>query len=401
MTPPPSERSIVGLVAVVQFVNILDFMMVMPLGPDFAEGLNLDPSHLGYIGGSYTAAAAVSGLIGSFFLDRWPRRVALPWALVGLAMGTALGAAAVGMGSLIVARLVAGFFGGPATSLALSVIADAVPEERRGRAMGVVMGAFAAASVLGVPAGLELSTLGGWRMPFLAVAAVTLLVAAVSRRVLPDIARPAMPPGKRRWSDLIHSRVVTAYLMMGLMMGATFLVVPNISSFIQFNLGYPRDRVGVLYLLGGALSFFTMRIAGRGVDRFGARWIGLFGVASLTAILEFGYARPVLPVSVLFCGFMAASSFRAVAANTLATRVPRPHERAQYMSLQSAVQHLASSGGAFISARMLTADESNNLIGMPQLVHVSMAVGVLFAVALWALDKTLGKAQTAPPTAFA
>ena len=38
-----SERLIVFLVGAVQFVNILDFMMVMPLGPDFAEGAR-DPA---------------------------------------------------------------------------------------------------------------------------------------------------------------------------------------------------------------------------------------------------------------------------------------------------------------------------------------------------------------------
>ena len=54
----PSERMVVLLVAAVQFVNILDFMMVMPLGPDFAAALGIPTSHIGMIGGSYTLAAA-------------------------------------------------------------------------------------------------------------------------------------------------------------------------------------------------------------------------------------------------------------------------------------------------------------------------------------------------------
>ena len=52
-----SETAIVALVAAVQFVNILDFLMVMPMGPDFAVALGIPSSKLGYIGGSYTAAA--------------------------------------------------------------------------------------------------------------------------------------------------------------------------------------------------------------------------------------------------------------------------------------------------------------------------------------------------------
>ena len=64
----PSERTIVFCVAAVQFVNILDFMIVMPLGPDFAKALGIPLSHLGYVGGAYTAAACVSGLVGALFL---------------------------------------------------------------------------------------------------------------------------------------------------------------------------------------------------------------------------------------------------------------------------------------------------------------------------------------------
>src|SRR2546426_12413880 len=71
--PPPTdsihrrERAILFLVGAVQFINVLDFMMVMPLGPDFAAHLGIPTSHLGYIGGSYVAAAAVAGLLGGLF----------------------------------------------------------------------------------------------------------------------------------------------------------------------------------------------------------------------------------------------------------------------------------------------------------------------------------------------
>src|SRR5690606_10505188 len=160
----------------VQFVNILDFVIVMPLGPDFAAALGIPTSLVGVVGGSYTAAAALAGLAGSLFLDRYDRRSALGLAMLGLMLGTAAGGLANGHAGLLAARIVAGLFGGPATSIALAIIADSVPPERRGKAMGAVMGAFAVASVLGVPAGLELARLLGWRAPFFAVAALSLLV---------------------------------------------------------------------------------------------------------------------------------------------------------------------------------------------------------------------------------
>src|SRR2546430_1917228 len=127
--PPPQltrqEWAIVLLIAAVQFVNILDFVIVMPMGPDFAKALDIPESHLGYVGGAYTAAACVSGLLGSLFLDNFDRRKALAVAMFGLVIGTASGALATDLPTLLAARVVAGAFGGPATSIAFSIISDA------------------------------------------------------------------------------------------------------------------------------------------------------------------------------------------------------------------------------------------------------------------------------------
>ncbi|HMF44218.1 MAG TPA: MFS transporter, partial [Polyangia bacterium] len=89
---PRSERLIVFLVGAIQFVNVLDFMMVMPLGPAFAQALGISTAHLGEVAGSYTAAAAIAGVVAARFLDRFDRRKALGVALFGLVTGTAAGA---------------------------------------------------------------------------------------------------------------------------------------------------------------------------------------------------------------------------------------------------------------------------------------------------------------------
>ncbi len=155
-----SERAVVFLIGAVQFVNILDFVMVMPLGPDFAAGLGIATSHIGTIGGGLHGGGVRGGVAGSYFLDRFDRRKALAVAMLGLVVSTAAGGLATGLTTLLLARAVAGLFGGPATSLSLSIIADLIPPERRGRAMGAVMGAFSVASVLGVPLALKVARVG-------------------------------------------------------------------------------------------------------------------------------------------------------------------------------------------------------------------------------------------------
>ena len=393
------ELTVVLLVAAVQFVNILDFVMVMPMGPDFAAALGIPSSHLGFIGGSYTAAASVAGLAGSFFLDRFDRRPALGIAMLGLVAGTALGGFATGMTSLMAARVLAGLFGGPATSLSFSIIADVVPAQRRGRAMGLVMGAFSIASILGVPAGLELARQLGWRAPFFGVAGLGAVLALSAVFLLPPL-RGHLAARKQEIS-LAHlvaqPSVITSWIMTFIVMAAGFSIVPNISAYVQFNLGYPRSRLGLLYLCGGLVSLLCTQLAGRAVDRFGSFRVGTFGTLCLALSIVGGFVLfpPLFPVPGIFIAFMLSMSFRNVAYNTLTTKVPGPAERARFMSIQSAVQHAASAAGAFISAQMLSELPGGKLSGMPGVAFVSITLALTLPFLLYVVEGSVRR--NAPP----
>jgi len=382
-------------------------MMVMPLGPDFSAALDIPTAHLGFIGGSYTAAAAVSGLASSLFLDRFGRRRALFVAMLGLVLGTALGGVATGLGSLLAARVVAGLFGGPATSLSLAIIADVIPPERRGKAMGAVMGSFSAASGLGVPAGLELARLGGGRAPFFSVAALGLAFAFAAVRLLPPLRghRDARPPastarqGPTLWTGPAS---VLSFASGALGMMSSFLLIPNISAFIQGNLAYPREHLGLLYLCGGAVSFFVMRLAGRLVDRFGVFPSILGGCALLGANtwLWFVEANPAVPVLALFVTFMIAMALRNVSYNALVSRVPRPEERARFMSSLSAVQHLAAAAGSFLSAQLLVEGPGGSLQHMDRVAWISLAMTLVMPFTMRPVERLVRRAEAARRLAF-
>ena len=360
MLSPERERRLIFVLAAVQFVNILDFMMVMPLGPDFACDLAIPTARLGVIGGSYTASAAVSGFACAFFLDRFDRRPALALALIGLGFGTFAGGLATSLTDLVLARVLAGAFGGPATSLALSILADVIPAERRGRALGTVMMAFSVASVLGVPAGLELSRLGGWQVPFFAVGALGLTAGLLAFVLVPSLTghrEASRATGViAAFASLLTRRTTQlCYLASAVSNFGLFVLIPNLAAFTQGNLHYPRESLGMLYLLGGAAGFLTMRPFGRLVDRFGSFPVLLSGtlITVVVVLVGFTWAIPWVPVPVVFVSFMIANGLRNVSVQTLSTKVPTHEERARFMSLQSMTQHLFCALGAFTSAQML------------------------------------------------
>jgi predicted MFS family arabinose efflux permease len=394
-SPPPlvsppvvSERTIVFLVGAIQFINILDFMMVMPLGPDFAQSLNISTARLGFISGSYTAAAGISGLVGALFLDRFDRRKALAVAMFGLVLGTLAGGFAVSFTTLMFARVIAGAFGGPATSLSLSIIADAIPPERRGKALGAVASAFSIASVLGVPAGLTLSRHGGWRMPFFAVSLVGLLVTAGAIFLLPPMRKHLeREKGEHQVTivEILQRRVVLLSLLMtACVMMSGFILIPNIAAYLQFNLSCPRDSLETLYLVGGVLSFVASRWVGRLVDQYDSFRVGTLGSALLILVIYMGFINylPAIPVLVIFVSFMVASSARTVPYNTLTSKVAAPRERARFMSIQSAVQHFSSSVGAFLSAQLLHELPDHRLEGIAQTAWISIGFAATIPVLL-------------------
>jgi predicted MFS family arabinose efflux permease len=378
-----SPRAIILLVAAVQFVNILDFMMVMPLGPDFAVSLGIPTSWIGVFGGAYTVSAAVAGLAGARFLDRFDRRQALGICMLGLAAATALGGLSTGMWTLIAARLLAGAFGGPATSVALAIVADVVPPARRGKAMGTVMTAFSLASIIGVPIGLKAAEWFGWRAPFFGVGALGLGLTALIFWLLPSLrghiqerAAGAPAVGMLRLDALSRLTLAnTALVMLGV-----FAVVPNISTFLQLNLGYPRDRLDVLYFIGGLASFFANRAVGALVDRFGATRLIVVGTAIFAVALYFGFVDPVSTNHIIYVFplLMLSATVRGVPIQTLASRVPPPAERARFMSALNAVQHLSSAAGATGASLMLTAEPGGRLLGMATVSIV--AIGLSFLV---------------------
>ena len=403
------EASVVLLVGAVQFVNILDFIMVGPLGPFMSGALGYSQSHSGWVTGSYTAAASISGLAGAFFLDKFERKRALLIAMGGLVIGTLSGAFAVDLWTLLAARVLAGAFGGPATSVALSIIADVIPPARRGKAMGKVMGAFAAASVLGVPFGLELTRHISWRAPFLLTAVAGVLVAFAVFAKLPTMNAhlvPANANAKTRTarsmlaelSGLLRRDILLSYGMTFVAMGASFVLIPNISAYTMKNLSFPENRIGVLYMIGGVVSFATARAVGPLIDRVGAAKVGTVGTLVLSLVIFAGFAKapPLVPVPAVFVGFMFGMGIRNLSYNTLTSKVPEPRERAAFMSVQSSVQHFAAAVGAIGSSFLLTERADKSLEGMGRVAVASIVLGLALPPMLMVVERrVLARAKAA------
>lgn len=382
------ERRVLLLMALVQFINIWDFMIVMPMGPDFAQALGINAGHIGWIAGSYSISASIIGILSARHLDRFDRRSVLLVTLSGLVFSTLAMTAARTLAELIVVRAITGLFGGVMIASSMAVISDVFPPQRRGEAVGKVFGSFSVASVIGVPLGLEIATRFGWWAPFAVISAMAALTVAATAVSLPPLRGHLAQRGEGGgdeafFASLRHNKAtVPALLMTAFGLFAAFLIIPNISAHVQQNMSYPRGQLGLLYLCGGGAAFFTMRYFGRKSDQIGYARTSLLATAGLWAALFIGFVAQWrgVPILAVFMLFMITMSTRNVTINALITKIPKPNERAGFMALVSSMQNLMAGMGALTATAMLTESPDHRLLGMDSVALIAM---LFFALSAW------------------
>ncbi len=257
--------------AAVQFTHIIDFVIMMPLGPQFKKDLQLSDQWFGFLVSAYAFSAALAGLLAAWFIDRFDRKTSLLWLYGGFTMGTLCCAAAPTYPLLLAARAVTGAFGGVVAASILAIIGDAFPGARRGRAMGAIMSSFSVASIAGVPAGLYLANLMGWRAPFAVLAGLSAAVLVLVRFVLPPMRGHLVRgrPSANVWAVFVQPTHLRAYLLMTALVMSTFMIVPYLASYLVSNAGRSERELPYVYLCGGLCTLVTMTLFGTLSDRLG------------------------------------------------------------------------------------------------------------------------------------
>ena len=71
---PRRERWLLITLAGIQFTNILDFMIMMPLGPALTSLFRISDAQFGLLVSAYTLAGGASGLLASTYIDKFDRK---------------------------------------------------------------------------------------------------------------------------------------------------------------------------------------------------------------------------------------------------------------------------------------------------------------------------------------
>jgi predicted MFS family arabinose efflux permease len=384
-------RAVLLVLAAVQFTNIVDFMIVMPLGPQLMRTLAITPKQFGLIVSSYTFAASAAGLLAATLVDRFDRRTAFLSLYSGFLVGTLCCGLAPTYPSLLAARVLTGAFGGILGGLAMAIIADVYPEERRGAATGSLMSAFALASVVGVPLGLVLGNNYGWHAPFRMLAVLGLVVLPGGAVALPRLrahlhhpTAGGAGPIAEVWATLSRPEHLRAFALVVTLMVGGFSVIPYISPYLVANVGVKETSLPLVYIAGGGLTLVAAPWIGKLADRHG-KFRVYRAVAPVSAALMLVVTNlPKVPLALAVAAvaaLMVGNSGRMVVAMTMVTSCVEPRRRGSFMSLNSAVQHLASGLGAYVGGSIIARGPSGalthyDLVGLIAVAATLISIGL-------------------------
>ena len=262
--------------AAIQFTTTLDFMVMMPLAPQFTRLFGLSAREFGYLISAYTFAAAAAGIVTSVFVDRFDRK-------------------------RLLLAVYLGFVGSAVVTAAAQSYLDAARRARAGRNLRrrACGGSFSRSSATRCPSpprprhrhrdDVVLCGDGGGRSGRAAADQSVQLACCIRARCrarhrrrrgrAPSAAdvRTSVSVRDSRgvWKEFVRTLTfpnhLRAFVFTLLMMISGFTVIPYVSLYITSNAGLPERDLPWIYLVGGVATFFTARWIGRWADRAGKR----------------------------------------------------------------------------------------------------------------------------------
>ncbi|MEM6327124.1 MAG: MFS transporter [Bacteroidota bacterium] len=376
-------------------------IIVAPLLPTIGADLGVEEGALGLLVTVYSVALGVFGLVAGPISDRMGRRRMILWGSGAMTVALLLHGLADSFGTLLAARAASGAAGGLLSGTAIAYIGDAFPANRRGWASGWVMSGFSVGQIIGIPAGIALAGMGGFRVPFLAFGLAMGGAFLLAFPALPQMAgatsreRLGIAPALHAYRDLLaRSDTRNASLTYLVLFAGIGLFVIYFPTWLETELGYTSAMVAGLYALGGLANVLTGPQAGRLSDRIGRKRVVVVATLGVAAFMVLTPLAQLAPLAAFACffGIMALTAGRISPLQALLTELVPAQRRGVLMSLSAAIGNVGFASGSAL-AGVLYAAASFPGTAIPAAL-ASAAVG---AVVWWGLPEPREADDPCPP----
>jgi len=156
-----------------------------------------------------------------------------------------------------------------------------------------------------------------------------------------------------------------------------FLIIPFINPYIEFNKGFSKDLIPMIYLFGGIGSLAGAIFLGRYSDRVGKLPVFLWSVFLSLFMVVIITKMPNVHFSIVLCFFsvwFVMATTRAITAQAMISEVVKPEQRGSFMSVNGSVQQLGSGLAALAAGAIVITEKSGKISNYNWVGYLSILV---------------------------
>ncbi|WP_423067312.1 MFS transporter [Devosia sp. CN2-171] len=284
--------------------------MATGLLPQVAADLGISIPAAGTIVTAYALGVAFGGPVLAVLLGGLPRKTVLIGLIALFAAAQVLAAFAPSFELLLAARVLGAACQGAFLGIAGLVAVSVAGPGRSGFALSLLVAGFTVANILGLPGGTIIGSAFGWRLSFLALGAIAVIVALLVLLLVPAIRSETgqQAPLARQFRALAHRDVILSYAVMALASIGFFSIFTFITPLLTTVTKLDATTVPALLLAFGIGSTAGALTGGRLAD-----WrptpsviVILLGEIAVFATILVASDRPVpMMIAVIVLGFCA------------------------------------------------------------------------------------------------
>ena len=243
--------------------------VIVGLLAEVATDLRIAISKAGALVSAFALAFAIGTPILTALFSRFSKYPLMLTLISVFIAGNIVTALAGSYALLLVSRIITAVVTGVLIALAMAVASERVSAEKRGMAISTIFTGFTIASVIGVPLGTYIGQYAGWQMAFWFTTLLGILSLIASAITLPKELKGTRSSLKKQIGLLTNLRIILAFFIPALSIGATYTVYTYLTPVLQEVLAVPSGYVSLVFLLYGIVSVFSTLIGGRVARRNG------------------------------------------------------------------------------------------------------------------------------------
>lgn len=356
---------------IAMFAFGMDAYVVAGIIPEISTSFHITEAQTAQMVTAFTLCYALSAPILATLLAGFPTKKALVLSMLVFIAANLVTIFSTHLTMLLASRALAGIGAGIFSPLAAASAASLVPDEKKGRALGLLLGGMSAGTVVGVPAGLALATWLGWQGVFAVVIGIALIGLVGVVLGVPHIC-VAPPPSLKARVALLTDRSVSATITVTFLTAVASLGLYSYLAPVITGITQQTNLTPYLWVwgLGGMIGSFTI---GHLIDWVKHPRAILLGILALMSVAIYSIPSS-LPLSSLiaFVPFFlwGAAGWSSLAPQQHTLISLQPDHSAAVVALNSSSNYLGGAVGTLLGGLWLS-----HGLSVTQLVYAAAAVG--------------------------